>query len=49
MLVGKFILMLLLYNKLFGICMKHEGYKNGVNGLVGISPGTGLDHLSGQA
>ena len=47
--VGNCILMLLLYNKLFGICKKHKGYKNEVNGLVWVSPGTGLDHLSGQA
>jgi hypothetical protein len=47
--VGNCILLLVLYNKLFGICMKHKDYKNEVNGLVGVSPGTGLDHLSGQA
>lgn len=31
---------------LFGICMN---YRNEDNGLVGVSPGTGLDHLSGHA
>ena len=47
--VGNCILLIVLYNKLFGICMEHKGYKNEVNGLVAESPRTGLDHLSGQA
>jgi hypothetical protein len=47
--VGNCILLIVLYNNLFGICMKYKAYKNDVNGLVGVSPGTGLDHLSGQA
>jgi hypothetical protein len=47
--VDNCILMLVLYNNLFGICMKDNYYKNEVNGLVGVSKGTGLDHLSGQA
>jgi len=47
--VGNCIWLINLYNKSFAICMAHRYHKNEVNGLVGASPGTGLDHLSGQA